>query len=92
MVVVPAGSFMMGSPNSEERYSGYDGREEPQRKVTIARPFVVAKFEVTFAEWEACVAGGGCSRRPVINVSWSDAQEICDVAIAQDREKLPVAE
>src|SRR5262245_7311799 len=42
MVVVPAGSFMMGS---RERSS-----EGPQRTVTIARPFAVGKFEVTFTE------------------------------------------
>ena len=79
MVVVPAGSYMMGS---EEGYSD----EEPVHRVTIAQPFAVGKYEVTFAEWEACVAGGGCNgyrpqdvgwgrgRRPVINVSWDDAQ------------------
>ena len=38
-----------------------DDSEGPQRKVTIARPFAVGKFEVTFAEWDACVAGGGCA-------------------------------
>ena len=80
MVVVPAGSFMMGSPGSEE---GRDDIEGPQRKVTIARPFAVGKYEVTFAEWDACVAAGGCKhnpddegwgrgKRPVINVSWDD--------------------
>ena len=63
-----------------------DPREGPQRKVTIARPFAVGKFEVTFDEWAACVADGGCThkpsdsgwgrgRRPVIGVSWDDAQE-----------------
>ncbi|MDZ4841688.1 MAG: SUMF1/EgtB/PvdO family nonheme iron enzyme [Hyphomicrobium aestuarii] len=82
MVVVPAGSFMMGSPESEE---GRIAGEGPQRKVTIAEPFAVGKFEVTFAEWDACVAGGGCAhkpadggwgkgRRPVINVSWNHAK------------------
>lgn len=85
MVVVPPGSFMMGSPASE---AGRDKDEGPQRNVTIARAFAVGKFEVTFAEWESCLAGGGCrsmrspsdqgwgrGRRPVINVSWDDAQE-----------------
>ena len=54
--------------------------------MTIARPFAVGKFEVTFAEWDACVAAGGCKhrpgdegwgrgRRPVINVSWDNAKE-----------------
>ncbi len=53
MVVVPAGSFMMGSPDSEKDRSSDEG---PQRRVTIAKPFAVGKFEVTFAEWDACVA------------------------------------
>ena len=80
MVVVPAGSFTMGSPPGEE---GRLDREGPQHEVTIARAFAVGKFEVTFAEWDACVTVGGCThrpddrgwgrgRRPVINVSWDD--------------------
>lgn len=83
MVVVPAGNFMMGSPGSEE---GRQADEGPQRQVTIARPFAVGRYEVTFAEWDACVADGGCTykpadegwgrgRRPVMNVSWNYAQE-----------------
>jgi formylglycine-generating enzyme required for sulfatase activity len=84
MVVVPAGSFLMGSPPSEKGREPADkGSEGPQHPVTIARPFAVGKFEVTFAEWDACVTGGGCthspkdfgsgrSKRPVINVSWND--------------------
>jgi formylglycine-generating enzyme required for sulfatase activity len=83
MVVVPAGSFTMGSPPSE---TGRYDDEGPQHRVTIAKAFAVGKFEVTFAEWDACVAGGGCDgyrpgdqgwgrgRRPVINVSWKDAK------------------
>src|SRR5262245_26400784 len=83
MVVLPAGEFTMGSPASE---AGRNADEGPQRKVTIARPLAVGKFEVTFAEWDACLADGGCrhrpgdegwgrGRRPVINVSWHDAKE-----------------
>lgn len=83
MVVVPAGSFTMGSPASEKERSGDEG---PQRRVTFARPFAVGKFEATFAEWDACVADGGCNgyrpsdsgwgrgNRPAINVSWDDAK------------------
>ena len=60
--------------------------EGPQRRVTFARQFAVGKFAVTFEEWDACVADGGCNghrpsdegwgrgRRPVINVSWDDAK------------------
>ncbi|MBV1695304.1 MAG: SUMF1/EgtB/PvdO family nonheme iron enzyme [Hyphomicrobiales bacterium] len=79
MVVVPAGSFMMGSPNSEQGRSSDEG---PLRRVTIAKPFAVGKFEVTFAEWDACVSEGGCKhkpetswgrgRQPVMRVSWDD--------------------
>src|SRR5215207_9139020 len=56
MVVIPAGSFTMGSPASEA------GRRdnEPQGRVTIARAFAVSKTEVTWDQWEACVRGRGC--------------------------------
>lgn len=83
MVVIPAGSFLMGSPASEE---GRDEREGPQHRVSIARPFAVGKYEITFDEWDACMRAGGCShnprnrgwgrgRRPVISVSWEDAAQ-----------------
>ncbi len=83
MVVLPAGEFMMGSPDTEaDRY--YD--EGPQRKVTIAKPFLVSKLEVTFGEWDACYNARACSvqpgdafwgrgSRPVTNVSWNDTQQ-----------------
>lgn len=58
MVVVPAGSFMMGSPSSEKDREQNEG---PQHRVTISRAFAVGKYEVTFAEWDACVADGGCN-------------------------------
>ena len=82
MIVVPSGSFLMGSPSHEE---GRDEDEGPVHQVRIAEPFAVGVYEVTFAEWDACVAGGGCGgyqpydegwgrdRRPVINVSWRNA-------------------
>jgi len=86
MVVVPAGRFLMGSPLSEARPYKLDGREEPLHNVTIAKAFSVGRYAVTFDEWDACVAAGGCKgykpddqrwgrgRCPVINVSWNDAQ------------------
>jgi len=82
MVIVPAGTFVMGSPDGEP---GRDEDEGPQHDVTIAQPFAVGKFQVTFDEWEAAVAAGGCEAvlgddgwgrgtRPVINVDWHQAQ------------------
>jgi formylglycine-generating enzyme required for sulfatase activity len=71
----------MGSTADE---SGHKPTEEPEHKVTIAKPFAVSKFAVTFAEWDACAAHSDCSqvddhgwghnRQPVINVSWDDAK------------------
>ncbi len=82
MVAVPPGSFVMGSPPGEK---GRGDGEGPRRRVTIAGAIGVGKYEVTFAEWDACRADGGCNghlpddrgwgrgRRPVIGVSWRDA-------------------
>ena len=82
MIVVPAGSFTMGSPSTEK---GRFDNEGPQHNVTIAKPFAVSKFQVTFDEWDTCVADGDCpqgisdsgfgrGQQPVINVTWDDAQ------------------
>ena len=83
MAPVPAGSFIMGSPTHEAERGDDEG---PRRRVTIPKPFAVGRYEVTFAEWNACAAAGGCGgrrpgdegwgrgRQPVINVSWDDAK------------------
>jgi formylglycine-generating enzyme required for sulfatase activity len=83
MVVVPKGSFMMGTPADEpEREPG----EGPQHRVTFAQPFAVGRFAITFDEWEACVADGGCDgykpndqgygrgRMPVANIDFAQAK------------------
>ena len=75
-VLIPAGSFLMGSPNTEaERLS----TEGPQHKVTFKQPFYLGKFQVTQAEWQA-VMGDNPSffegdTLPVEQVSWDDCQE-----------------
>lgn len=83
MRVAPAGSFRMGAPPDEPARQASEG---PQIDVVIARPFAIGVHEVTFAQWDACVADGGCNAhapddagwgrgdRPAINVSWEDAQ------------------
>jgi formylglycine-generating enzyme required for sulfatase activity len=83
MVVVPGGSFMMGSQNTEPVA---DADEFPQHSVTVGRKFAVSKFEVTFENWDACYELGGCrirpddygwgrGSRPVILVNWDDTQQ-----------------
>jgi formylglycine-generating enzyme required for sulfatase activity len=80
LVELPGGSFQMGD---------IDGLgteyERPVRTVQVPA-FAIGKYEVTFNEWAACLTAGGCKYRPshegwgadgrpVINVSWNDAQE-----------------
>ena len=85
MVTVPAGSFMMGAPEEEE---GSRPHERPVHQVDFANAFAVGIHEVTFAQWDACVAAGGCdgytpvsfheeqarANRPVDALNWQDAQ------------------
>ena len=83
MVSLPSGTASLGAGETET-----DARpnEKPQRPVTFSEMFAIGVTEVSFAEYDACVAAGGCSgqpsdngwgrgRRPVINVSWDDAQK-----------------
>lgn len=72
MTVIPAGHFVLDAEGSAQT-------------ITIDRAFALGKYEVTFDEWDACVAAGGCGgyrpsdegwgrgRRPVMNISWNDA-------------------
>jgi formylglycine-generating enzyme required for sulfatase activity len=83
MIVIPAGSFTMGSPATEK---GRGSDETPLHDVTIAKSFAVSKFELTVAEWDACVAHGDCDpylkdgvfgrgQQPAVNTDWYDAQQ-----------------
>ena len=87
MVVIPPGSFWMGSHKSNG-----DDAETPKHKVTLPHAIAVGRFPVTFEEWDFAQAdkewakitgleprkpndrGWGRNRRPVIDVSWEDAQ------------------
>jgi formylglycine-generating enzyme required for sulfatase activity len=83
MVVIPAGHFSMGSPDAQNNIF-----EPSPHNVAIAKPFAVSRYQLTFANWDACVKGGGCNgympddqgwgprdMQPVINVSWNEATE-----------------
>jgi formylglycine-generating enzyme required for sulfatase activity len=82
MLLISAGEFTMGSSDDEKGHQKVEGQ---QLKVVLANRFAVAKFELTFDEWDACVAYGDCDshispsdwgrgRQPTINVSWDDAK------------------
>ena len=79
LVVIPAGSFIMGSEKGSSR-------ERPAKKVTIPRRLAIGRYETIFDEWDACHAAGGCAknaydrdwgrgRRPVINITYADIQQ-----------------
>mgnify|MGYP006280384163 CR=1 FL=1 len=80
MVAIPAGRFTMGSPPDEE---GRDDDEGPQHEVSVPT-FAIGRYPVTFAEYDHFCGvtgrekpddkGWGRGRRPVINVSWNDAE------------------
>jgi len=76
LALIPAGEFMMGSPDSE---TGREGSEGPLHRVRLTRPFYMGKHEVTQAVWKK-VTGKNPSlfkapRNPVEKVSWDDCQE-----------------
>ncbi|VFN04574.1 MAG: Formylglycine-generating enzyme, required for sulfatase activity, contains SUMF1/FGE domain, partial [Candidatus Kentron sp. G] len=80
MMVIPAGTFQMGSPPEERNR---DADEGPQHQVRIPRHFAMGVTEVTFGDYDRFTAAigrelsddhdWGRGRQPVINVSWSDA-------------------
>jgi formylglycine-generating enzyme required for sulfatase activity len=87
MSVVSAGRSLIGSPGYEK---GRRADEGPQQDVVIGQPFAVGRSEVSFEQWLACVAEGGCNayrpgdyewgygNQPAINVSWTDAKAYVD--------------
>ncbi len=84
MVEVPAGVFSMGSPSTEPVRA--EGELSP-RDISITARYALGAKEVTYAQWDACVAAGVCEKaaatdpgwgrgeRPVVNISWADAQD-----------------
>ncbi len=80
MVLIRGGTFMIGSPPTEQKREDNEG---PQCQVTITRDFYMGKYEVTQAQWEA-VMGNNPSHfehvpnHPVNSVSWLDCAAYCN--------------
>jgi len=79
LVLIPAGNFLMGSPDTEDGHSSFEG---PQHKVTIAKPFYMGTYLVTRAQWKDVMGNDpsqltGQDNQPVDSVSWIDSQEFC---------------
>ena len=75
MILIPAGKFVMGSPESEKGRS----KGETQHEVTLTKPFYMGKYEVTQEQWEAVMVNNRSFYRgpklPVTSVSWENCQE-----------------
>jgi formylglycine-generating enzyme required for sulfatase activity len=84
LVLIPKGTFMMGSPKSEEGRQ----KDETQHEVTISKDYYLGVHEVTQAQYETvmgknpshfqgAIVGNENADLPVENVSWDDAVEFC---------------
>ena len=77
MVLIPAGEFLMGSPDS-----GADSDEKPQHRVRITKPFYFGKYLVTQEQWQAVMESNPSHfkgpKNPVECVSWDDCQEFLE--------------
>jgi len=83
LIILPKGEFVMGATDNQPHRT----EDLPAHRVTINYQIAIGKYDVTFSEWDACVQDGGCGgykpkdngwgrgNRPVINISWEDAQQ-----------------
>src|SRR4051812_6626376 len=79
-VLVPAGSFVMGSPDGEAK-TPVESAMEKQHKVTLTQPFYMSKLEVTQAQYQQVMGDNPSPAKdpalPVTNVTAQNAQDFC---------------
>ncbi len=87
MIVLPTGVATLGAPETDPERTSH---ELPPHKAAISYVLAVGRFEITFAEWDACATAGGCRKdvqqpswgrygqHPVVNVDWRDTQVYLD--------------
>jgi len=90
LVLIPAGEFLMGSPDSDKEARD---DEKPQHRVRITRPFYLGVTEVTQGQYRAVTGQGpgrfkGSDDLPVVGVSWNDAIAFCDKLSALEKGQL----
>ena len=94
LVLVPKGTFMMGSPESEQGRN----ENETQHEVTISKDYYLGVYEVTQAQYEkvmgknlslfqGAIVGNENADLPVENVSWDEAVKFCKKLSALPEEK-----
>jgi formylglycine-generating enzyme required for sulfatase activity len=92
--LIPAGTFLMGSPQEEKQRS----KDEEQHEVEITRPFYLGVFEVTQKQWREVMGSNPSSLNrdrvgsdtddcPVESVSWHDAVAFCEALSSRPEEK-----
>ena len=88
LVLIPAGEFLMGSPDADK---DADGNEKPQHRVRITKPFYLGKYLVTQEQWEAVMGSNPSDfkgpKNPVEWVSWDDCQQFLKQAQREVRRR-----
>jgi formylglycine-generating enzyme required for sulfatase activity len=91
LVLIPAGKFLMGSPETEKDHA----KDEVQHEVTITKPFYLGVYEVTQEQYEAVIGENRSEfkgpRNPVERVSWDDAIQFCNKLSAKTLKTVRLA-
>ena len=94
MVWIPPGTFMMGSPDTDDMA---DASEKPQHEVTITRGFYLGKYELTQGQWESVMGTlpwdgqdmvQNNTDNPAVYISWDDVRAFIDVLNAAEGDSV----